>query len=153
MTPSIPRQPPNGSIFGHTGFRIGPSEAKNDQEADFDVKTPPAPQKPGKNCEIWCSRHQFFGMFFFCVFLCFWRFWGRHGSQEAEILTVDRSRRPGIFFLLPARRKNCESSVGSSADRPRIRRGVILSPGRSDQDPHYSEKYCETPLTPTHDFM
>ena len=55
MTPSIPRQPKNGSIFGHTGLIIGPSEAKNAQEADFHVKTSLALQKPGEKYEIWCE--------------------------------------------------------------------------------------------------
>ena len=52
MTPPIPRQPKNGSIFGHTGLIIGPPEAKNAQEADFHVKKSLAPRKPGEKCEI-----------------------------------------------------------------------------------------------------
>ena len=38
-------------IFGRTDLRTGASEAKFDVEADFDVNTSLAPQKPGKSCE------------------------------------------------------------------------------------------------------
>ena len=57
-----------------------------------------------------------FGIF---VFLFFLHFWGRQASQEAENLTAKRSRRRDSFSGWPALRKNFESSVESSADRPR----------------------------------
>ena len=50
---------------------LGVSEAKNAQEADFEVKMRLALQKPGKNDEKHDFRTDFFQIFFVSVFRCF----------------------------------------------------------------------------------
>ena len=47
-------------ISGHTGLIIGISEAKNTREADFDVKTRVALQKPSKKGESCAQDPKFF---------------------------------------------------------------------------------------------
>ena len=73
---------PFSLIFGRTGLILGVSEAKNAGEADFDVKTCVALQKPGQKSENHMCRTQtrdqkFFEFLFFSFFL---RFLGRQTS-------------------------------------------------------------------------
>ena len=46
-------------IFGRTDLRIGQSEAKIDAEADFDVRSAVAPQKPDQIDEKTIFRSKF----------------------------------------------------------------------------------------------
>ena len=102
-------------ILGCTDLRISLSEAKFDAEADFDVRSAVAPPKPYQIDEKLIFRSEKFPDLFFLR-----PNFSSRASQEAEILTADRSRSPRYFFHAGAAQNRSNRSI-DLIDRSRDR--------------------------------